>query len=115
MKRIVGRALIGLFVAVVALYVLDSAVLLVRMHVARQSAFSTVQVKQFLSIGLKGNKHEYDYTGIVSETCVRAIFPHGSYPPCWWLDRHTTQWENAGTLMRFSDLGRVTEEPGRRS
>jgi hypothetical protein len=104
MKRIAGRVIMGLVVAVVALYVVDSAVLLVRMRTARQSAFSTVPVNQFIAIGLKGNKHEYDYTGTVPETCVRAIFPHASNPPCWWLKRHTNQWENVGALVGDSPV-----------
>ena len=25
------------------------------------------------------------------ETCVRAVFPHLGYTPCWYLERHTEQ------------------------
>jgi hypothetical protein len=31
--------------------------------------------------------------GVVQVSCARALFPHGGAPACWWLSRHTTQWE----------------------
>jgi len=59
----------------------------------RGTAFSSVQVDQFLASPLKNNKEEYDYMGTVAQPCVKSIFPHDSDVPCWWLQRHTTQWE----------------------
>lgn len=91
MMRLVGRGLIFLAASVAILYAGDWGVLRVRM--ARQTAFSTVQVDQFLASPLKNNKEEYDYMGTVAQPCVRSIFPHASDLPCWWLRRHTTQWE----------------------
>lgn len=89
--RVIARALI-LFVAGLAIvYAGDWGILRVRM--ARQTAYSTVQVDQFLASALKNNKEEYDYMGTVAQPCVRSIFPHASDLPCWWLKRHTTQWE----------------------
>ncbi len=26
-----------------------------------------------------------------SQDCVRAIFPHGGHPPCWWVAHHIEQ------------------------
>lgn len=99
MKPILLRVVIGLVAALAVLYAVDWTVLQIRIRVARESAFSTVQVSQFISLGLKGNKQEYYYEGTISETCVRAIFPHASSPACWWLRRHTTQWDNAGAIL----------------
>jgi hypothetical protein len=62
-------------------------------RVARGTAFDSVQVEEFLSTALKGNKQEYDYMGTAQVTCARSLFPHGGAPACWWLRRHTTQWE----------------------
>jgi hypothetical protein len=31
--------------------------------------------------------------GIAPQACVRALFPHNDDKPCWWVRRHTTQWE----------------------
>jgi hypothetical protein len=91
MKRVLGQVLLYLAASAAVLYAGDWGVLRVRM--ARQTAFSTVQVDQFLASPLKNNKEEYDYMGTVAQPCVRSIFPHASDVPCWWLKRHTTQWE----------------------
>ncbi|HUB17252.1 MAG TPA: hypothetical protein VL990_01375 [Acidobacteriaceae bacterium] len=78
-------------VAAVVVWLADWAVF--RVRVARGTAFDAVQVEEFLSTALKGNKQEYDYMGTADVTCARALFPHGGAPACWWLRRHTTQWE----------------------
>ncbi|MGB6483938.1 MAG: hypothetical protein WBE86_10680 [Candidatus Acidiferrales bacterium] len=91
MKRRIGQILLFLLASLAILYAGDWGVLRVRM--GHQTAFSTVQVAQFLATPLKNHTDEYDYMGTVTQTCVRSIFPHVSDPPCWWLKRHTTQWE----------------------
>jgi hypothetical protein len=66
---------------------------LYRIRLTRGTAFDSVQVEEYLSTALKGNKQEYDYMGTAEMSCARGIFPHGGAPACWWLRRHTTQWE----------------------
>lgn len=79
-------------VGVIALlYIGDWAVFQVR--VAHGTAYSTVQVDQFLATPLKGQKTEYDLMGTTEETCARSMFPQKWRAPCWWLKRHTSQWE----------------------
>jgi hypothetical protein len=61
------------------------------------SGLGSVPVEQFLKTPLKGQKAEYDYLGVVDESCPRAVFPqrvaaHWT-PPCWWLRRHPEQWQ----------------------
>lgn len=90
MKRILTRSLELVLAAVALLYFVDWAVL--RMKDARGAGYGTVQVEQYLSTPLKGNKMEYDYMGTRSQPCTRAIFPHGA-TPCWWLARHSSRWE----------------------
>ncbi|HEY0264160.1 MAG TPA: hypothetical protein VGC07_06525 [Granulicella sp.] len=85
------RGLQTLLIAAIALYGVDWAMLHVR--IKQGTAFSTIQVHQFLATPLKGNKQEYDYDGDLPERCSRSIFPQAGYPPCWWLSRHTTEWE----------------------
>jgi hypothetical protein len=75
----------------ILLYAGDWIVL--RARVAHGDAFRTIQVHQFLTTPLKGRKEEYDYNGDVDMTCSRSIFYQAGNPPCWWLARHTTQWE----------------------
>jgi hypothetical protein len=91
MMRVIARALICFVAGLAIVYAGDWGVLRVRM--ARQTAYSSVQVDQFLASALKNSKEEYDYMGTVAQPCVRSIFPHASDLPCWWLKRHTTQWE----------------------
>jgi hypothetical protein len=81
----------GLLLAAVLLWVGDWAMFHVR--VARGTGYDAVQVQEFLSTALKGNKTEYDYMGTADVSCARALFPHGGAPACWWVRRHSTAWE----------------------
>lgn len=96
MKRIFARTVMILVAIVAALYATDWVVLRVRM--ARQTAFSSVRVDQFLVAQLKGHRQRYFNMGMAQQPCVKAIFPHAGYPPCWWLRRHATRWEVVGVL-----------------
>jgi hypothetical protein len=73
------------------LYVGDWLVLRVRS--SHGTAYRVIQVNQLLATPLKGNKVEYDLMGTVPMTCSRSIFPQDGNPACWWLERHTAQWE----------------------
>jgi hypothetical protein len=64
-----------------------------RVRAGQGTAFDSVQVEQYLTTALKGNKQEYDYMGPAQVTCARALFPHGGAPACWWVRRHRTEWE----------------------
>jgi hypothetical protein len=90
-KKYLGRAAVGLLVFALVLYIGDSIVL--RMRLARGTAFGSVEVDQFLATPLKGEKVEYDMVGSFQQTCTHSIFPHEGQPPCWWVQRHNTQWE----------------------
>ncbi len=91
MRRILERGVQVLLVIAVLVWCGDWA--LFRVRAARGTGYDTVAVQQYLSTDLKGKKTEYDYMGTVPEICARALFPHGAAPACWWLRRHTTQWE----------------------
>jgi hypothetical protein len=69
--------------------------LVYRYRVAHGTALDSVQVNQYLSIRLKGEKEEYDYIGPQQVECVRALFPRAGDEPCWWLRRHPEQWTRA--------------------
>lgn len=62
-------------------------------RVAHGTGYRSVQITQFLSTKLKGQKTEYDMMGSFQQTCGRSMFPQNGNPPCWWLERHTSQWE----------------------
>jgi hypothetical protein len=98
MMRTIGRwifSLAVLFAAVsLAAFVVDWAV-----YKLRGSPQSTVAVSQYMQVGLKGEKTEYDYLGTSNVPCAVALFPHGSMDPCWNLRRNSTQWVNAGGVF----------------
>jgi len=73
------------------LYVGDWLVL--RVRASHGTAYRVIQVNQLLATPLKGNKVEYDLMGTVPMTCSRSIFPQNGNPACWWLERHTAQWQ----------------------
>lgn len=89
--RRLSRALIVVLLLLGLLYLADWAVL--RNRVSHGTAFRVVSVNQFLATPLKGNKVEYDLMGTVPVTCSRSIFPQQGNPACWWLQKHTAQWQ----------------------
>jgi hypothetical protein len=90
MKRNLGIAIRLLAAVIIAIYLIDWGVLRIRM--TRGAGYGTVQVDEYLSTALKGNKAEYDYLGTVSVPCAHSIFPHGA-APCWWRESHKSIWE----------------------
>jgi len=90
MKKI-GTVVQCLLVTVLLAYTGDWGIL--HLRIAHGTAFRTLQVDQFLATPLKGNKAEYDYMGSQPVTCSRSLFPQAGNPPCWWLARHTSQWQ----------------------
>lgn len=81
----------GLLLVLVLVYAIDWAVL--RVRVSRGTAFQVVQVHQLLGTPLKGQKVEYDLLDDIPVTCSRSLFPQAGDAPCWWVARHTTQWQ----------------------
>ena len=88
-RRFRGFVVVAAFVGL--LYLGDWVVLEIR--VAHGTAYRVVQVTQFLATQLKGKKVEYDMMGTFQETCTRSIFPQNGDSPCWWLEKHTSQWK----------------------
>jgi len=84
-------ALFALLAFAAGAWAADYAVWRVRM--AKGAGTGTIAVDQYLATSLKGNKAEYDYLGTVPQPCAQSLAPHGGMPACWWLARHTTQWQ----------------------
>jgi len=91
MKQIAKIGLLGLLATLLVVYIVDLIVLQVR--IKRGTAYRVIQVNQFLATPLKGQKEEYDLLGTVPVTCARSLFPQPGTPACWWLERHTAQWQ----------------------
>ena len=89
--RKLGTIVQVVLAAILLTYVIDWAVFHLRMR--KGTAISSVQVEQYLTTPLKGNKAEFDYMGTAPESCARSLFPQGGNPACWWLQRHKTDWQ----------------------
>jgi hypothetical protein len=88
--RWIGRGAMVLAAAVAAVYAGDTMVLRWRMRGANAgegAAFGTVTF--FYEADLKNHKFEVFAGQPQQETCVRAIFPHDGYRPCWYASRKT--------------------------
>jgi len=90
-KRILGRAVIGLIGVLGVLYVGDWGVW--RARVAMGGGMGSVQVGTLIETPLKGNKMEYDWAGYAMVDCSQSIFPQAGSGACWWLKRHSVVYE----------------------
>jgi hypothetical protein len=50
--------------------------------------FSSVTVQPYYAIHEKNGRTEFDFAQPQSQVCVRSLFPHFGYSPCWYLKRH---------------------------
>jgi hypothetical protein len=91
MKRIAKIGLLSLLVIALLVFLVDQIIFQVR--IKQGTAYRVIQVNQFLATPLKGQKEEYDLMGTVPVTCARSLFLQPGAPACWWLERHTSQWQ----------------------
>lgn len=84
------RILIFVLALVALVYASDD--LSLRYHFPRsRQIFGSVTVQRYDAISEKNNKTEFVYEDPVVQTCVRSLFPHLGYQPCWYLSRHSEQ------------------------
>jgi len=80
------RVVITLFVVITFVYMGDTLVLRLR-----SQPLESVVVERYDAIPEKNNKTEFAFEPPVNQPCVRALFPHQGYEPCWYLRRHSEQ------------------------
>ena len=85
------RVLIIVIVSLGVLFVADALAVSIPIPPWRQ-VYGTVQVRVFYAMPLKGNRTEFRDAGVQKETCVRALFPHFGYKPCWYASHKTEEW-----------------------
>ena len=56
-----------------------------------RQTLGSVQVKTLYAVRQKNGRIEYSEGDTEAQTCVRSLFPHLGYTPCWYLSRHATQ------------------------
>jgi hypothetical protein len=54
-------------------------------------AFGQVTVTSYDAVQQKSGKTQFLFNPPHAETCVKALFPHAGFVPCWYLQRHTEQ------------------------
>ncbi len=86
MRRLIVLIASGLGAVAAILYMADYAV--VRLG---HNAFGTVIVTRYYMIPQKNGKTEFVFQPPEPQKCVRSLFPHGGYAPCWYLNRHPEQ------------------------
>ncbi len=84
------RALIGLLAMAAIAYVLDFAVLHIRIATNR-NPYGTITVRQVYTVPQKNRSTEFLVGDPQDQTCVNSLFPHSGDPPCWYLARHKEQ------------------------
>lgn len=88
MKVILLRIVAALVLLALITYVGDY--LSVRYKIPKgRDPFSTVTVQPYYAIHEKNGKTEYDFAQPENQVCVRSLFPHFGYLPCWYVKRHT--------------------------
>jgi hypothetical protein len=90
MKRIVRNSLLLLLLATGVTYLLDYAVLRIRMA-RNRGPFGTVTVHRYYAVEKKNGKTEFMFNPPQDEQCVHSVFPHLGYLPCWRLERQPEQ------------------------
>ena len=84
--RVAQTALLGLL----GLYAGDYLSARYRIPDDRQT-LGSVQVKTLYAVRQKSGRIEYSVGDTETESCVRSLFPHLGYIPCWYLRRHSTK------------------------
>lgn len=84
------RNLIVAGLVVCLVYIGDYAAVRFRIPNGRNS-LGTVQVRRYYSVTKKNGEPDFYFNPPQDQVCVRSLFPHLGYSPCWYLNRHKVQ------------------------
>jgi hypothetical protein len=85
---ILKRVLIVALLFIGALYAGDY--LYLRYKMTKQNPgdpFQVLQVRPLYAIPQKNGKNDFSFGDPETQTCVRSLFPHSGYSPCWYAVR----------------------------
>ncbi|HEY2820571.1 MAG TPA: hypothetical protein VGJ06_05970 [Candidatus Acidoferrum sp.] len=95
LTNIFKRTVIGVVVAVIALFIVDYAVLRAKVTFPKLGAATgTVQMTRIYAIPQKNGRVEYQLDANQPEVtmpCVHSLFPHMGKSPCWYLQQNATK------------------------
>ena len=87
------RALLAVVALLAIVYIADYAGVRLRAsHPRLGRAYDSVQMVRLYAIPLKNGRTEYELDALRPQetvTCVRSLFPHLGYSPCWYLRRNS--------------------------
>jgi len=93
LAKIATHTLVGVVVLVAIVYAGDYGALRLRAAYPRfGSAYDLVHMARLYAIPLKNGRIEYELDARqpeVTVSCVRTLFPHQGYQPCWYVRRNS--------------------------
>ena len=92
-KRLLFAVVLSAAALSAAVYVGDFAVFRLRV-VLNRNPYDSVTVQHFDAVLKKNGKTQFLFDPPQPETCVKALFPHQGFAPCWYLNRHREQGTN---------------------
>jgi hypothetical protein len=88
MNRRLLQTFAGILALLAIVYAGDSAVVRYRIA-ANRDPFGQAIIQSLYVIHQKNGKIDYQMGDKETATCIRSLFPHLGYSPCWYLNRHT--------------------------
>jgi hypothetical protein len=89
LKRIARVTIVSAVGLILIAYAVDYGVF--RYEVAAGKAFGQVTVTSYDAVQQKSGRTQFLFRAPQAETCVKSLFPHAGFVPCWYLQRHTEQ------------------------
>ena len=62
----------------------------------RGTPTSDMRVDSMYKMTNRWNEVEYSVGSTGTQRCVKSLYPHGGYSPCWYLTRHTMNYIRVG-------------------
>jgi hypothetical protein len=93
----IWRVALFVVLALVLLYTGDYASARFRLPNNRQT-LGSVDVQIMWAIKQKNGRIDYELGDIETQPCLRSLFPHLGYTPCWYLTRHRNQVKQVGGI-----------------
>jgi hypothetical protein len=107
-RTILKRVGIGAVAAIVLIYFGDTISVWHRMsHKTADDPLMTMTTQPIIEIPHKDGRDEIVLGDAQTQTCVRALFPHDGYSPCWYVARQN-QSTITMTLLPFALRDLVT-------
>lgn len=86
-KRVALQTLLGFVFVACAAYLCDFLLLRWK-YFGKHNPTGTVIVKTYFAVPRKDGKTEFMFNDPHEQTCVRSLFPHSGFSPCWYLSRY---------------------------